>query len=43
MKHVLDASVAICWEIPRPLTLKANLLRDEYPRQIPRWPVATKP
>jgi predicted nucleic acid-binding protein len=34
MKYVLDASVAICWVIPRPLTPKAIRLRDEYQRQI---------
>ena len=34
MKYVLDASVAICWVIPRPLTPKADRLRDEYQRQI---------
>ena len=34
MKYVLDASVAICWVIPRPLTPKAVRLRDEYLRQI---------
>ena len=34
MKYVLDASVAICWVIPRPLTPKAVRLRDEYQRQI---------
>ena len=34
MKYVLDASVASCWVIPRPLTPKAVRLRDEYQRQI---------
>ena len=34
MKYVLDASVASCWVIPRPLTPKAFRLRDEYQRQI---------
>src|SRR5438105_11991686 len=34
MKYVLDASVAICWVIPRPLSPKAIRLRDEYLRQI---------
>jgi predicted nucleic acid-binding protein len=34
MKYVLDASVAIRWVIPRPLTPKAVRLRDEYRRQI---------
>ena len=30
MKDVLDASVAICWVIPRPLTPNAVRLRDAY-------------
>ena len=34
MKYVLDASVALCWVIPRPLTPKAVRLRDEYQRKI---------
>jgi predicted nucleic acid-binding protein len=34
MKYVLDVSVAICWVIPRPLTPKADRLRDEYKRKI---------
>lgn len=34
MKYVLDASVAICWVIPRPLSPKAIGLRDDYRRQI---------
>ncbi|MBI3822753.1 MAG: type II toxin-antitoxin system VapC family toxin [Planctomycetes bacterium] len=34
MKYVLDASVAICWVIPRPLSSKAIGLRDEYQQQI---------
>jgi|SRR5579864_9027805 len=34
MKYVVDPSVALCWVIPRPLTLKAVRLRDEYQRQI---------
>ena len=34
MKYVLDASVALCWVIPRPLTSKAVRLRDEYQRKI---------
>ncbi len=33
MKYVLDASVALCWVIPRPLTLKAVRLRDGYRRK----------
>ena len=34
MRYVLDASVALCWVIPRPLSPKALLLRDEYRQQI---------
>jgi predicted nucleic acid-binding protein len=34
MKYVLDASVALCWVIPRPLTPKAVRLRDEYRLKI---------
>jgi predicted nucleic acid-binding protein len=34
MRYVLDASVALCWVIPRPLSPKAVLLRDQYRRQI---------
>ncbi|MFL5240532.1 MAG: type II toxin-antitoxin system VapC family toxin [Gemmataceae bacterium] len=34
MKYVVDASVAICWAIPRPLTPQAVRLRDEYQRQV---------
>ena len=34
MKYVLDASVALCWVIPRPLTSKAVQLRDEYGQKI---------
>jgi hypothetical protein len=34
MKYVLDASVAICWVIPRPLTPKAHRLRNEYQGHI---------
>lgn len=30
MKYVLDASVAIAWVLPRPLTAKALQLRAEY-------------
>ena len=30
MKYVLDASVALAWVIPRPLTQKALALRDDY-------------
>ena len=34
MKYVLDASVALSWVIPRPLTPKALRLRDEYRQAI---------
>src|SRR5438445_9882993 len=34
MKYVLDASVAIRWVIPRPLTPKAVRLRDAYQRPV---------
>ena len=34
MRYVLDSSVAICWVIPRPLSPKALLLRDECRQQI---------
>jgi hypothetical protein len=34
MKYVLDASVALCWVVPRPLSLEATRLRDEYRRKI---------
>lgn len=34
MKYVLDASVAMCWVIPRPLSQKALILRDEYHNQV---------
>ena len=34
MKYVLDASVAICWALPRPLTFQALNLRDDFQRQI---------
>src|SRR5262245_38726428 len=34
MKYVLDASVAICWVIPRSLSPKAIRLRDEYRQNI---------
>src|SRR5438552_2971075 len=30
MKYVLDASVALSWVIPRPLSAKAQQLRDAY-------------
>jgi predicted nucleic acid-binding protein len=34
MKYVLDASVAIRWELPNALTPKALQLRDDYHNQI---------
>lgn len=34
MRYVLDASVALCWVIPRPLTPAALRLRDEYQKRI---------
>lgn len=34
MRYVLDASVALCWVIPRPLSPKALLLRDQFRQQI---------
>jgi predicted nucleic acid-binding protein len=34
MKYVLDASVALSWVIPRPLTQNALALRDDYSKQI---------
>ncbi|MBI2803511.1 MAG: type II toxin-antitoxin system VapC family toxin [Planctomycetes bacterium] len=34
MKYVLDASVALAWVIPRPMTLKADALRDDYRNAI---------
>lgn len=30
MRYVLDASVALCWVIPRPLSAKALQLRADY-------------
>lgn len=30
MKYVLDASVALRWVLPHPLSPKANQLRDDY-------------
>jgi predicted nucleic acid-binding protein len=30
MKYVLDASVALSWVMPRPLSLKALALRDDF-------------
>lgn len=34
MRYVLDASVALCWVVPRPHTPRALRLRNEYQRQI---------
>jgi hypothetical protein len=34
MKYVLDASVAMCWVLPRPLTPEALRLREDYRKQI---------
>lgn len=34
MKYVLDASVALSWVMPRPSTLKALALRDDFSRQF---------
>ena len=34
MKYVLDASVALSWVMPRPLTLKALALRDDFRKHI---------
>lgn len=34
MRYVLDASVALCWVIPRPLTPAALRLRDEWQKRI---------
>lgn len=34
MRYVLDASVALCWVIPRPLTPVSLRLRDEYQKSI---------
>ena len=34
MRYVFDASVALCWAIPRPLSPKALALRDEYRQRI---------
>src|SRR5438874_80110 len=34
MKYVLDVSVALCWVIPRPLSPKSLLLRDQYRKNI---------
>lgn len=34
MKYVLDASVALSWVIPRPMSAKALSLRDDFGNQI---------
>ena len=34
MRYVLDASVGLCWVIPRPLSPKALQLRDDYRTSI---------
>jgi predicted nucleic acid-binding protein len=34
MKYVIDASVALSWVLPRPLTAKAVQLRDDFQQQI---------
>ena len=34
MKYVLDASVALSWVMPRPLTSKALALRDDFRNHI---------
>jgi predicted nucleic acid-binding protein len=34
MKYVLDASVALAWVIPRPITPKADVLREDYRNAI---------
>ncbi len=34
MKYVLDASVALAWVIPRPMSPKALSLRDDFSNQI---------
>lgn len=34
MKYVLDASVALSWVMPRPLTSKALTLRDDFRNHI---------
>ena len=34
MRYVLDASVAFCWVMPRPLSAKALRLRDEYRKSL---------
>ena len=34
MKFVLDASVGLCWAIPRPLSPKAIRLREDYGKSV---------
>jgi predicted nucleic acid-binding protein len=34
MKYVLDASAAVCWVLPRPLTLKALAIRDDFVQHV---------
>ena len=34
MKYVLDASVALSWVMPRPLTAKALALRDDFRHHV---------
>jgi predicted nucleic acid-binding protein len=34
MRYVLDASVALCWVIPRPLSPSASRLRDDYCKSL---------
>ncbi len=36
MNYILDASVALCWVIRRPLTPKALRLRDDYRQSVHR-------
>jgi predicted nucleic acid-binding protein len=36
MNYILDASVALCWLIRRPLTPKALRLRDDYRQSVHR-------
>ena len=34
MRYVLDASVGLCWVIPRPLSANASRLRDDFRKSI---------
>lgn len=34
MRYVLDAFVAVCWVVPRPLSAKALQLRVDYQRAV---------